>query len=149
VQIGPELNHTVHEMRRTLDAYISALAGDEVTGMRGMVLGYIVRRSEEGGSVYQRDIEAKFHTRRSSVTTMLQGMEQTGLIERQAVKSDARLKQLLATPKGMACHEKIHVAIKSFETALQQGLTEAEIAELLRLLGHLRQNLDSMKEQSA
>jgi DNA-binding MarR family transcriptional regulator len=134
VQIGPELNHTVHEMRRTLDAYISALAGDEVTGMRGMVLGYIVRRSEEGGSVYQRDIEAKFHTRRSSVTTMLQGMEQTGLIERQAVKSDARLKQLLATPKGMAC---------------QQGLTEAEIAELLRLLGHLRQNLDSMKEQSA
>ena len=101
VHFGALLNQSARVIRRALDARISGVNPD-LSGVRGMVLGDIVRANRNGRDVYQRDIEQWFNIRRSSVTALLQGMEQDGFITRCAVEKDARLKRLVATDKGRA-----------------------------------------------
>ena len=128
VHFGALLNQTSRLIRRALDARINAEVSSELSGVRGMVLGDIVRAERQGRDVYQRDIEQWFNIRRSSVTAILQGMEQDGFITRCSVEKDARLKRLAATPKGVAYHDRIRASIDRFEQDLQQGLTPEEMA---------------------
>lgn len=139
--IGPILHCTSHEIRRALDMIIAAQVSPELTGMRGMVLGHIARGTAAGNAIYQRDIETEFHIRRSSVTTLLQGMEQAGFVTRSAVQRDARLKSLVPTEKGQACVQKIDLCIEAFETRLQAGLSKAQLDALRATLGQLVQNV--------
>lgn len=125
---GALLNQTSRVIRRALDTRISAEVTSELSGARGMVLGDIVRANRAGRDVYQRDIEQWFNIRRSSVTAMLQGMEQDGFITRCAVEKDARLKRLVATEKGRACHAQIEACIAKFEDDLQNGIDPAQAA---------------------
>ena len=67
---GALLNQTSRLIRRALDARINAEVSSELSGVRGMVLGDIVRAERQGRDVYQRDIEQWFNIRRSSVTAM-------------------------------------------------------------------------------
>ena len=70
VHFGALLNQTSRLIRRALDARINAEVSSELSGVRGMVLGDIVRAERQGRDVYQRDIEQWFNIRRSSVTAM-------------------------------------------------------------------------------
>ena len=54
---GALLNQTSRLIRRALDARINAEVSSELSGVRGMVLGDIVRAERQGRDVYQRDIE--------------------------------------------------------------------------------------------
>lgn len=127
VLFGALLNQSARVIRRALDARISGVNPD-LSGVRGMVLGDIVRANRNGRDVYQRDIEQWFNIRRSSVTALLQGMEQDGFITRCAVEKDARLKRLVATDKGRACHAEIEASTAQFESDLQKGIDPQQAA---------------------
>ena len=127
VHFGALLNQTSRLIRRALDARINAEVSSELSGVRGMVLGDIVRAERQGRDVYQRDIEQWFNIRRSSVTAMLQGMEQDGFITRSAVAKDARLKRLIATEKGRACHKQIEASIARCEDDLHIARRDAVV----------------------
>ena len=118
-------------------------------GTQGMVLGRIVAANREGSDLYQRDIEKWLHIQRSSVTSMLQNMEQAGLITRSAVQKDARLKRLQATPKGVAYHDRVHDTIDRYEAELQAGLSQQELAAMRRGLDVLLQNAQNILGTSA
>ena len=133
-------------IRRALDARVTAEVAPELGGTQGMVLGRIVAANREGSDLYQRDIEKWLHIQRSSVTSMLQNMEQAGLITRSAVQKDARLKRLQATPKGVAYHSRICETIDRYENDLQQGLTEQELAAMRTGLEILLRNAQAITE---
>lgn len=151
---GALLNQTSRLIRRALDARINAEVSSELSGVRGMVLGDIVRAERQGRDVYQRDIEQWFNIRRSSVTAMLQGMEQDGFITRSAVAKDARLKCLIPTEKGRACHKKIEESIARFEDDLQSGIdpqqaaaARAVLEQTLRNAQHILQEENTNQER--
>lgn len=137
---GALVSQTSRVIRRAMDARISADVTPELTGVRGMLLGEIVRANKEDRDVYQRDVERWMQLRRSSVTALLQAMEQDGFITRCSVEKDARLKRLSATPKGVAYHERIRVSIDNFERELQRGIAPEQQAVaravLERVLGN-------------
>ena len=141
-----EVSRTI---RRALDARVSAKVAPELGGIQGMVLGRIVAANREGSDLYQRDIEKWLHIQRSSVTSMLQNMEQAGLITRSAVQKDARLKRLQATPKGVAYHDRVHDTIDRYEAELQAGLSQQELAAMRRGLDVLLRNAQNIIEASA
>lgn len=141
-----EVSRTI---RRALDARVSAEVAPELGGIQGMALGRIVAANREGSDLYQRDIEKWLHIQRSSVTSMLQSMEQAGLITRSAVQKDARLKRLQATPKGVAYHDRVHDTIDRYEAELQAGLSQQELAAMRRGLDVLLQNARTIIESSA
>ena len=135
-------------LRRAMDTRIAAEVTPELTGVRGMLLGEIICANNENRDVYQRDVEQWFHIRRSSVTAILQGMEQDGFITRCSVEKDARLKRLAATPKGVAYHERIRASIDRFEHELQQGLTPEEMAAARVVLNKILHNAQSIEAEA-
>ena len=63
--------------------------------------------------MFQRDLQAHFSVRRSTVTGLLQLMEKKGLITRSSVAQDARLKKIQLTPRAIQHHERIVASIQS------------------------------------
>ena len=145
VHVGRTLNYAAREISCALDAYISTRVSPELTGMRGMVLGFLMQETESGKQIYQRDLEARFHTNRSSITTMLQGMEQSGFITREVVAKDARLKSLVPTEKGRQCAAAIHQCISDFEHDLQNGVSAQELEAIQGTLHKLIENAKAIR----
>lgn len=63
---------------------------------QAFVLGYLVQNP---GAI-QRDIAAVSRTSAASVSSLLQGLERRGLIERRTQSGDERRKRVFATPAG-------------------------------------------------
>ena len=147
--MGSDIHCVSHAIRRALDAVIAARVSPELTGTRGIVLGFIARRTGAGEPVYQRDIEEQFNIRRSSVTALLKAMEQDGFITRTSVAADARLKSLALTEKGNACSRQLRGCIGAFEQALCAGLDPPRLDALRAALDTLLQNANALAAGNA
>ena len=145
---GALLNHASRMLRRAMDARIAAEVTPELTGVSGMILDEIFRANNENRDVYQRDVEQWLHIRRSSVTAILQGMEQNGFITRCSVEKDARLKRLAVTPKGVAYHDRIGASIDRSEQNLQKGLTPEEMAAARVVLNRILHNAQAIEAET-
>lgn len=144
---GQMLSFSSHEINCALDVRVARQVSPELTGMRGRVLGLIVRHIRQGKAVYQRDLETWFHIGRSSVTTMLQGMEQAGFILREPVERDARLKSLVPTEKGLECAGRLANCIDRFEGDLQNGITCEEMSSLQSILEKMLANAQQIRNE--
>lgn len=111
-----------------------------VTGMQGWVIAYL--KGNEDREVFQRDLERDFNIRRATVTGVLQLMERGGLIVRESVDYDARLKKITLTPKAIVVHELNVQRFKDFENELCRGLTEEEVASFFSIAEKLKKNLE-------
>src|SRR5690606_32706222 len=91
-------------LKRNLDAGRDDTGKESLTGMQGWVLGYLKGNTER--DIFQRDLEKEFNIRRATVSGVLQLMERNGLIVREPVEHDARLKKISLTEKGILLHEQ-------------------------------------------
>ena len=110
-------------------------------GMTASQLSTIAFLRFSQGAQYQRDLEAFFKLRRSTVSSQLNTLERKGLLRRVAVSHDARLKQLVLTEEGIRFHENTILSFHQTDDYVANLLTEEENAELLRLLNKLRDAL--------
>jgi MarR family transcriptional regulator, repressor for mepA len=97
---------------------------------QSFVLGYLVKSP---GAI-QRDIAAMTRTSAASVTSLLQGLERRGLVERRAEGTDARTKKVFATPAGAEMIDGIGEAMAAADESILAPLDETERAALLALL---------------
>jgi DNA-binding MarR family transcriptional regulator len=112
-----------------------------VTGTQSRVLQFISEESKVR-EVFQKDIEEAFQVRRSTVTQILQLMERDGLIVRESVERDARLKKLIPTAKGYEIEQVMKGQISDMEEKLAKNLTSEEKEMLITILGKIRKNLE-------
>lgn len=110
-----------------------------LTGPQGLILSYLYDCKER--DIFQRDIEIAFNIRRSSVTGLLQGLENNGFIKRVSVEQDARLKKIVLTDKAYELREELQKGIGELEATLIKGLEPEEIAQLVKLIGKIKNNL--------
>lgn len=136
---GRWINQLSHKIKRRMDA---RLAGMGVTGVQGRVLHYILDTCREG-PVFQRDVEQAFSLRRSTATGILQLLEKSGLIRRESVPYDARLKNLVPTEKAGAIHAEMRACIRETEDLLTQGVDPAELRAFLKVARQMSDNLGS------
>ena len=92
--------------------------------------------------VFQKDIEEAFQIRRSTVTQILQLMERDGLIERENVARDARLKKLVLTVKGHEIEGIMKGQISDMEERIVKNISAKEREMLLIVLEKIRKNLE-------
>ena len=76
--IGFQLRTVSNLIRRNLEKLSSFKTSQCLTGAHGWVIGYLYDNRHR--DVYQRDFEAEFQIRRSTITSMLKLMEKNGLI---------------------------------------------------------------------
>lgn len=117
---------------------------EPLTGMQRWTLGYLAEH--EGQAVYQRNIEEAFQISRATASNMLSVMERRGLIERQPVEHDARLKEIIMTDLAHGMTQKANRDIKEMEDLLQKGLSNEDVIHLNKCLDTILKNLGEILE---
>lgn len=137
--LGLEVHRLEKLMARQRGYSAAHQDADRQTGMHGYLLRYLYENQER--DVFQRDIEKAFSISRSSVTVTLQLMEKNGLIWRESVAQDARLKRIVLTQKARDLHRQIEADILAFESNLARGISEEEQEVFLRVAKKMQENL--------
>lgn len=106
----------------------------------GRILGFLSHNA--GKDVFQKDIEKEFGVRRSTVTSTLNKMEADGLIVREGVDYDLRLKKIVLTDKAKSIDGSIKNRIDEIESEINAILTVEEREELLRIIKKLQSALE-------
>lgn len=137
--LGLEVHRLEKLMARQRGYSAAHQDADRQTGMHGYLLRYLYENQER--DVFQLDIEKAFSISRSSVTVTLQLMEKNGLIRRESVAQDARLKRIVLTQKARDLHRQIEADILAFESNLARGISEEEQEVFLRVAKKMQENL--------
>ncbi len=134
---GRWINQLSHQIKRRMDARLTRM---EVTSVQGRILHYIIDR-QKLQPVFQKDIEEAFRLRRSTATGILQLLEKNGLIRREAVSHDARLKSLIPTEKAEAIYKEMQECIQETESLLIQNIDPVQLQIFLQVARQMSDNL--------
>ncbi|GAB3404431.1 hypothetical protein GCM10027515_16430 [Schumannella luteola] len=102
----------------------------ELSFEQGFVLGYLV---DSPGAI-QRDIARMTRTSAASVSSLLQGLERRGLVERRTEEGDERSKRVYATPTGSELIAGFETAMASADEVILAPLSDDERSTLDALL---------------
>lgn len=104
----------------------------DVSPQQGRMISYIAQNEDKG--LIQKDLAEAFQRRGASITSMLQGLEKKGYIERRIPANNERQKNIFVLPKGKALVEETNEAFYAAEKELVHALSEEEIQQLTELL---------------
>ena len=135
---GLWINVLSHKLKKRMNANMQSLG---LTGVQGRVMHYILVKCADG-PVFQRDVENAFDLSRSTATGILQLMEKNGLILRENMASDARLKSLIPTEKAVRLDAQIGEYLQQTEQRLTQGVPEEQLLLFLETAARMSANLD-------
>lgn len=121
--IGRKVNVLTYSLRRACD---KAVAPYGISGKQIRLISFIYQADKVGRAIYQKDVEQFVGTRRSSVSSMLQGLEREGFIIREGDPQDGRLKKLSLTKKALEVHEESRKAIEAIEAKMRESLDSQE-----------------------
>ena len=117
---------------------------DRTKGVHGWAIGYFYKNRDR--DIFQRDFEEHFSIRRSTATGILQLMEKNGLIVRESVESDKRLKKIVLTEKAIEVHNIIIKDIEEREERLSRNLTEQELNTFFEIVDKIKANLEDCND---
>lgn len=136
--VGRQIHILSHQLKRR--RMLCEQGDSELTTMQRSVLNYILLSSMMR-DVYQKDIEKEFDVRRSTATGILQLMEKNGLVYREGVPQDARLKRIVPTEKAIAMRESVIENICETEDILAMDINPEEYEICIRVLKQMSENL--------
>ena len=137
-ECGIWINVLSHKLKKCMNANVQSLG---LTGVQSRVMHYILVKYADG-PVFQRDVENVFGFSRSTATGILQLMEKNGLIQRESVASDARLKSLIPTEKAAQLDIPVEEYLRRTEQRLTHGLSSTQVTLFLETIAHMSENLD-------
>ena len=145
-RIGSELGMLNNLLKRQMACQPQGEEISHVTGMQGMIIHYL---SVADGDRFQKDVETQFRFRRSTATGILQLMEQHGLLRREAVPQDGRLKRLVLTDRARELDAALLRRIREEEDRMRAGISEADMAVWFRVCGQIRANLENYQSNTS
>ena len=137
---GFELHRASRMVKRYLDSDATKLYIDKMTGTHGWAVGYFYNNRHR--DIFQKDFEQEFDIRRSTASNILSLMEKNGLITRQSVPNDARLKKIILTDKALEIQSAVDKSLDRLENTMKQGITEEELSVFFRVLDKICNNLE-------
>lgn len=126
----------MNKSRESMEMRIKDL---DISQQQGRMIAYIAQNEDKG--LIQKDLAQVFQRRDASITSMLQGLEKKGYIERRIPKNNERQKNIYVLPKGKALIDQTNEAFYAAEKELVQALNAEEVEELTRLLRKIDQSL--------
>ena len=138
--IGYKIRLLHNQIHKRMESKRQENEKEPLTGIQRWTLGFL--RDHDGEDIYQKDIETEFSVSRATASNMLAVMERKGLLQREAVAHDARLKKLVLTEKARALVDRSEQDMRDMEALLSKGLSETEIKNLKKYLDQMLLNLD-------
>ena len=139
--LGFRIRSVWQQVKRLMNRHLTENDGYGLTGIQFAIVSYIAKESTER-DVFQKDLEQKFDIRKSTVTGILNTMERDGLLLRETVPYDARLRKMILTDKALQAKKNSEQVIGTVENQLSKGLTEEEIATFLTILEKISKNAE-------
>lgn len=136
-----ELRSLSHLIYRFIENLPNKKQIESMTGTNGCIIGYLAENNDR--DVFQKDIEKAFGITRSTASKVINLMEQKGLVERQSVSYDARLKKIVMTDKSKAISHLMAEDMDLVESVLTDGFSSEEKKALYNYLQRMKQNLKS------
>ena len=137
---GGWINLLSHKVKKRLN---STLADLGITAVQSRILFYILKHGPEG-PVFQRDVEEAFELSRSTATGILQILERNGVILRNSVPYDARLKSLVPTEKAEQMNAQVHACILETEQAMTRDISPGQLQLFKEIAAKMSENLDAV-----
>ena len=114
---------------------------NSVTGANAWIIGYISDKTKNNEDVFQKDLEKNFEITRSTASKVVNLMVEKGMVERQSVPWDARLKKLVLTDKGREINELMLEDFSVVEETLSKGFSEQELEQFFDYIHRMQQNM--------
>lgn len=125
-----------NKLRRRLDALSSR---KEFSGSQGRALHFLLAQP---GDVFQKDLEEEYSIRPPTATEMLKRMEENGLITREPVPYDNRLKKIVVTEKALTYRQQVVDDLTDLEETLTAGISDADLEVFFSVMETMMRNLD-------
>lgn len=116
-----------------------AMSENGLTSIQSRILGHLRHAEKEGRCVFQREIEDVFRIKRSSVTSVLQTLEKKGLIIRESIPEDGRLKKLVLTEEARKVQVCTCQTLGKMEQEVRALFTEEEFQRFLDYMNRIDQ----------
>lgn len=111
-----------------------------ITQMQSWIINYLYDHPDE--DVFQKDLESQFRIARSTATGILKLMEKKELLRREPVPSDARLKRLVLTEKGIGKKLAIIRSLDEIETLLKDQISQDELDTFFSVIHQMKRNIE-------
>ncbi|MDR2695992.1 MAG: MarR family transcriptional regulator [Deltaproteobacteria bacterium] len=118
-----------------------SLAAHGITNQQARLLGEIYERIESRGEISRKALGEAMGIRGPSVTSLLNGLENSGFIVRRPGDKDGRTMQLEITAKAMRLIDETARVFAESERRLLQGFTEEQEKSFLELLQKAYRNI--------
>ena len=148
--IGIKLRLLNNSVRRFIDrGSKSKREIDNLTCSNGWIIGDLCQAEAEGRDVFQRDFEEEFGITRSTASKVMILLEKKGIISREPVASDARLKKVVLTDRSRELARLMDEDAQRVEAALTEGFSAQELETLYSYFDRLQTNIERAQERAA
>lgn len=118
-------------------ALVSSVKDTGLTPGQPKILDYLLQHD---GAI-QKEIAIFCHIEPASLTTILNGMENKGYIERRTINNNRRSLHVYLTETGKAYADRLNLEFTRIESEALQGFNETDTQQLYDLLGRIYQNM--------
>lgn len=132
----------IRSLHNVINRYLASTRPEQVDGLSGgniAIIAFLARHSER--EIFPQDVERRFGVTRSTSSRVLGLMERKGLIVRESVRRDARLKKIVLTDKSRDIAEALRENAVAMENILLQGLNDDDIRQFMHVLDVMQSNL--------
>jgi MarR family transcriptional regulator, transcriptional regulator for hemolysin len=127
------VGRTAKELSRAFDDALAAAGGSTSTWLVLSALTSADRRT-------QADLADAVGVRQPTISHHLDALERAGFVTRVRLPGNRRAQEVRITDAGERSFLRLRRAAGAFDGRLRAGLSEAEVADLRRLLGVLAEN---------
>ena len=118
-------------------ALVSSVKDTGLTPGQPKILDYLLHHD---GAI-QKEIALFCHIEQASLTTILNGMENKGYIERKTINNNRRSLHVYLTETGRKYADRLNHEFVRIESEALKGFTETETQQLYDLLTRISQNM--------
>ncbi|WP_165777164.1 MarR family transcriptional regulator [Bifidobacterium primatium] len=142
------LSMEMRALGKSVDRYLGETmpaSASDATGGNARIIMFLARNRDK--DIYQHTIERKFCITRSTASRVLALMEKKGLIIREPVAHDARLKKIVLTAKADSIVADLKRNGERMEQRLLAGFSQAEKAAMFDYVRRMRDNIDAAQRE--
>lgn len=123
-------------------ALLARIKGSGLTLGQPKVLDYL--KDHNGSS--QKEIARGCHIEAGSLTSILNRMEEKGLVERRMLHGNRRNSYVFLTEKGEELRNLVTESFESIENEVFRGISEADRQQFMKTFSRIYENLTSKED---
>ncbi len=139
-KIGKRIRCVSTKIKRVIGNLESIKKLENLSGTNGFIIVYIYRNNDK--DIFQKDIEREFGITRSTASNIISLMEKKGLIIREKVDNDARLRKLVLTDLAKEYSKDVLADLKAFDDEIVKDVSKEDLNVFFDVLSKIEKNLE-------